>query len=39
MKNIHSYDEFLNEDGEKHFAFGEVRGDEIRINAVKNKMF
>ena len=39
MKNIKLFVEFINEEDEKHYAFGEVKGDEVRINAVKNKVY
>jgi hypothetical protein len=38
MKNVKSYDQFVNETVQK-IPMGEVRGDELRINGVKNKMY
>ena len=38
MKNVKSYDQFVNETVQK-IPMGEVRGNELRINGVKNKMY
>lgn len=42
MKNIKTFDNFLNEyndDKEIKFSIGEVKGNEIRVNGVANKLY
>jgi hypothetical protein len=38
MRNVKTYTEFINEAVQK-IPMGEVRGNELRINGVKNKMY